>query len=144
MLGEKMGSMTATSVNKVLPSEGTLPKFEVTAQGTGTLAGAQVQMMSTYHAEMRADGSMYGELPNSGVVMTSDGVATFRATGSGGMTEDGGSKFRGACYFETTAPSLMSLNGKALIYEWDVDASGSATWNLWPWAKKVRIQSSLQ
>ncbi len=134
MLGEKMGSMTATSVNKVLPSEGTLPKFEVTAQGTGTLAGAQVQMMSTYHAEMRADGSMYGELPNSGVVMTSDGVATFRATGSGGMTEDGGSRFRGACYFETTAPSLMSLNGKALIYEWDVDASGSATWNLWHWA----------
>ena len=90
--------------------------------------------MSTYHAEMRADGSMYGELPNSGLVMTSDGVATFRATGSGAMTEDGGSKFRGACYFETTAPSLMSLNGKALIYEWDVDASGSATWNLWHWA----------
>jgi hypothetical protein len=56
MLGEKMGSMTAKSVNKVLPTEGTLPKFEVTAEGTGTLAGVQVQMMSTYHAEMRADG----------------------------------------------------------------------------------------
>ena len=79
MLGEKMGSMTAKSVNKVLPTEWTLPKFEVTAEGTGTLAGVQVQMMSTYHAEMRADGSIYGELPNSGLVMTSDGVATWWA-----------------------------------------------------------------
>jgi hypothetical protein len=27
----------------------------------------------------------------------------------------------------------MSLNGKALIYEWDVDSSGNATWELWHW-----------
>jgi hypothetical protein len=134
MLGEKMGSMTRTATNKVLPTEGTLPKFEVTAQGSGTLVGVQVQTLSTYFAEMRADGSMYGELPNSGIVMAADGVATFRATGSGGMTEGGGSKFRGACYFETITPSLMSLNGKALIYEWDVDPSGNATWELWHWA----------
>jgi len=134
MLGEKMGSMTCTAANKVLPTQGTLPKFEVVVQGSGTLAGVQVQTMSTYYAEMRADGSMYGELPNSGIVMAADGVATFRATGSGGMTEDGGSKFRGACYFETTAPSLMSLNGKAMIYEWDVDPSGNAQWEIWHWA----------
>ena len=44
MLGEKMGSMTATAVTKVLPTDGTLPKFEVTAQGSGTLAGIQVQI----------------------------------------------------------------------------------------------------
>ena len=110
-----MGSMTCTATNKVLPTKGTLPKFEVAVQGSGTLAGVQVQTMSTYYAEMRADSSMCGELPNSGIVIAADGVATFRATGSGGMTEDGGSKFRGACYFETTAPSLMSLNGKAMI-----------------------------
>ena len=44
MLGEKLGAMTATSVTKVLPSDGTLPKFEVTAQGSGTIAGVQVQL----------------------------------------------------------------------------------------------------
>ena len=55
MLGEKMGSMTATAVTKVLPTDGTLPKFEVTAQGSGTLAGVQVQLMSTYYADMKAD-----------------------------------------------------------------------------------------
>ncbi len=88
----------------------------------------------THLDDFRASAGYLVLSPNSGLVMTSDGVATFHATGSGAMTEDGGSKFRGACYFETTAPSLMSLNGKALIYEWDVDASGSATWNLWHWA----------
>lgn len=134
MLGEKMGSMACKAVNKVLPSQGTLPKFEVTVEGSGTLAGVQVQTISTYYAEMRADGSMYGELPNSGVVMAADGLAMFRATGIGGMTEDGGSKFRGACYFETTAPSLMGLNGKAMIYEWDVEPDGSANWEIWHWA----------
>ena len=47
MLGEKMGSMTCTAANKVLPTQGTLPKFEVVVQGSGTLAGVQVQTMST-------------------------------------------------------------------------------------------------
>ena len=55
MLGEKMGSMTCTATNKVFPTNGTLPKFEVAVQGSGTLAGVQIQTMSTYYAEMRAD-----------------------------------------------------------------------------------------
>ena len=127
MLGEKLGSMTATSVTKVLPSEGTLPIFEVTAQGSGTIAGVQVQFMGTYHTEMRADGSMYGECPNSALLMAADGVATLKASGVGRTEPDGSTKFRGIFYIETTAPSLMSLNGKAIVQEYDVDAEGNAT-----------------
>lgn len=134
MLGEKMGSLKATATNKALPANGLLPRFEVTSLGTGTLLGVEVQSNATYIAEMRADGSMYGELPNSGVIMAKDGIATFRATGAGNLLPDGGSKFRGACYFETNAPSLSGLNGKALIYEWNVDPDGNATWDLWHWA----------
>ena len=74
-----------------------------------------------------------GECPNSGVVMTSNGAATFRATGCRQMTGDGGAKFRGAVYFQTSAPSLMSVNGKCMVYEWDVDGQGNATWNIWEW-----------
>ena len=129
-----MGPMACTAANKVLPTQGTFPKFEAAVQGGGMAAGVQVKKMSTYYAEMRADGSMYGELPNLGIVIAADGVATFRATGSGGMTEDGGSKFRGACYFETAAFSLMSLNSKAMIDEWDVDSSENAKWEIWHWA----------
>ena len=134
MLGEKLGSMTATSVTKVLPSDGTLPKFEITAQGSGTITGVQVQFMGTYQTEMRADGSMYGECPNSSLLMAADGVATLKASGVGRTEPDGSTKFRGIFYIETTAPSLMSLNGKAIVQEYDVDAEGNATSEMWHWA----------
>jgi len=133
MLGEKMGSMTATTTTKTMSTDG-LPKFETTGQGTGKLAGVEIQWMATYWADMKADGSLYGECPNADVVMAADGVATFRATGAGAMTSDGGSKFRGTVYFDTKASSLASLNGKAIAYEWDVAPDGSATWELWHWA----------
>ena len=133
MLGEKVGTFTGTTTDKVMPAQGGLPSFETSAQTSGKLAGAECQSMATYSAQMQPDGSLYGECPNSGVVMTSDGVATFRATGCGQMTGDGGAKFRGAVYFQTSAPSLMSVNGKCMVYEWDVDVQGNATWNIWEW-----------
>ena len=92
MLGEKMGTMTAKVVNKVNPANNGLPSFESSTEGSGTLVGVEVQQMSTYIAEMLPSGSMYGECPNSGVVMAKDGIATFRATGAGSFTEDGGSR----------------------------------------------------
>ena len=133
MLGEKVGTFTGTTTDKVMPAQGGLPSFETSAETSGKLAGAECQSMATYSAQMQPDGSLYGECPNSGVVMTSDGAATFRATGCGQMTGDGGAKFRGAVYFQTSSPSLMSVSGKCMVYEWDVDGQGNATWNIWEW-----------
>ena len=83
---------------------------------------------------MHPDGSLSGDCPNQGVIMTENGeVATFRATGIGSFTEEGGTTFKGMVYFETSAPSLASLNGAAVVYDWDVDAAGNATWELWQW-----------
>ena len=98
MLGDQIGSMEAATVNKTLSADGALPKFEVSATGAGQLCGVDVTTMATYMAQMRSDGSLYGECPNAGVIMAADGVATFRATGVGSFTEDGGSKFRGVVY----------------------------------------------
>ena len=131
MLAEKLGTIQSTTRTKALPAEGTLPRFEVTAEGSGTLAGANVNSLATYQGRVRADGFIEGECPNSGVVMTGDGVATFRATGIGSFTEDGGSSWRGVVYFNATAPSLAGLNGVAVAYSWDVDGEGNATWELW-------------
>ena len=131
MLVEKLGTIQGTSRTKVLPAEGALPKFEVTAEGNGTLAGANVKSLATYQGRVRADGFLEGECPNSGVVMTGDGVATFRATGIGSFTEDGGSSWKGVVYFNTAAPSLANLNGVAVGYTWDVDVDGNTTWELW-------------
>ena len=134
MLGEKIGSVTATATNKALPShDGSLPSFETTAQGSGTLGGGQVQFMATYGSDMRAGGTLYGECPNSGVVMAQDGVATFRANGLGTFNAEGGVHFVGSVYFQASAPSLAGLNDKCGVYEWDVDVNGAATWEIWEW-----------
>ena len=100
---------------------------------TGTLAGADVQSHATYSAELSPNGSLLGECPNAGIVMAADGLATFRATGIGRFTEDGGADFKGVVYFETSAPSLASIDGIAVVYDWVVDGAGNATWDLWEW-----------
>ena len=132
---EKIGSIKAVTTARTLPANGTNPVFEVSAiSGKGTLAGAEIiQMMATYNAEMGSTGILLGECPNAGVVIAADGVATFRATGIGTFTEDGGATFKGVCYFQTSAPSLTKLNGAAIIFNWDVDAEGNAAWELWQW-----------
>ena len=130
---EKIGSLKGSTTTKTLSVEGSLPKFETSAQASGTLAGVEVTTMATYWAEMQANGTLYGECPNAGVIMAQDGVATFRASGTGSFTADGGVSFKGVVYVQTTAPSLSSLNGAALVYNWDVDAEGNATWELWEW-----------
>ena len=135
MASEKLGSIKAVTTTKALPANGTLPRFEVTVlSGSGTLAGVDIfQVMATYSAEMREDGSLYGECPNAGLVIVADGVATFRATGIGTFTEDGGATFKGMVYFQASAPSLSSLNGTCGVYHWDVDPEGNATWEIWEW-----------
>ena len=134
MLGDKTGSCTATATNKALPRhDGVLPSFETSADGSGTLAGAEVTIMATYNANMLADGTLDGECPSSGIVMAQDGVATFKANGLGTFNAEGGVHFVGSCYFQASAPSLSSLNGKCIVYEWDVTADGAATWELWEW-----------
>ena len=133
MLGEKVGSLQATTTIKTLSAEDSRPVFEVSAQGAGKLGDGDVTIMATYKANVLADGSLYGECPNAGVIMAQDGIGTFRATGAGAFTADGGSTFRGVTYVQSAAPSLAGLNGKALVYDWDVDASGNATYELWEW-----------
>ena len=131
MPAEKVGSLTAQTTIKTLPANETYPRFETSATGGGTLAGVEVQCMATYSAEIRPSGFLYGECPNAGVIMAADGVATFRATGTGSFTEDGGSSWKGVVYFNATAPSLASLNGVAVAFTWDVDGDGNAIWELW-------------
>ena len=133
MLGEKVGSIKSTTTIKPLSAEDGRPVFEVVAQGAGKLLDSDVQIMATYVAKVLADGSLYGQVPEAGVVMAGDGMGTFRASGVGAFTADGGSTFRGIAYFQSSAPSLAGLNGKAVVWHWDVDAEGNAAWELWEW-----------
>ena len=134
MLGKKVAEMTAVTANKMLPANNGQPRFETSCDGTGTMLGVEGKFMATYWAQINPDGSVYGECPDSGVVLTAEGPVTFRANGAGAFTEDGGAKFRGSAFFTTAVPSLAELNGMCLVHEWDVDGDGNATWQLWEWS----------
>ena len=67
-------------MTRVLPTDWSNPRFETSVEGGGTLLEESVKFLVTYWSEVRADGSLYGYCPNSGVFMTQDGqVATFIA-----------------------------------------------------------------
>ena len=117
MLGKKVAEMTAITANKMLPANNGNPRFETSCDGTGTMLGVEGQFMATYWAQINPDGSVYGECPDSGVVLTAEGPVTFRANGAGAFTEDGGAKFRGSAFFTTAVPSLAELNGMCLVHE---------------------------
>jgi hypothetical protein len=136
MLGEKLGDFRGKITGqRVLPSDGLLPKFETSAEASGTIVGVEATVMATYWAVLRPDGHLYGECPDRGVLITRDGdSATYRASGLGRPTGQGPAvSFRGAVYFQTTSQKLARLNEVAVIYEWDVDVHGEARWQLWAW-----------
>ena len=136
MLGEPIaegqGKLTSQTI---LPAEGGMPRFEVTFEVLGTLLGKGTKMLVTYKSTMQPDGSVYGECLNQGVVMSQEGdVATFRAAGAGNFTDANGAiAFRGAIYYQTSSQDWAALNGLAVIYEWDVDAEGNASFKGWEW-----------
>ena len=134
MLGEKLGQIIGPIKTSVLPANGPNPRFENSVEGSGTLAGVDVNCMATYSSEMQSDGALYGECPNQGVIMTATGeVATFRATGVGKFNSEGGIDFGGVVYFRTSTTALESLNSAVVVYTFKIDANNVATWDLWEW-----------
>jgi hypothetical protein len=135
MLGEKIGSFQGkVTGQRVLPPEGGRAKFETSVEITGTILGVANRGIGTYWSMVMPDGSLYGENPWQGVTMTSDSdTAIFAATGVGRFKAEGGVSFRGAAYYQGATGKLAPLNGRALVYEWEVDGSGNAQLDLWEW-----------
>jgi len=134
MLGEKVGAFTGkTTGQRVLPSvDG--PRVETTNELTGELGGVPATWLATYNAMVRPDGSLYGECPDQGLIMTADGIGTWKGAAVGCFTDDAGSvRFRGAVYLVHVPPKLAELAKVALVFEYDQDGDGAATLNFWEW-----------
>ena len=131
MLGNNVGSLTCQTTPRVMPAKNGMPCLEITAVGSGTLAGQQVQVMATFSATAQPDGSWYGECPEAGVVMSASGMATYRASAAGHTTAEGGFSMRGVVYFSSQDTAMSVLNGKACVFTWEVDAAGTAQWEIW-------------
>jgi hypothetical protein len=135
MLREKIGEVRGkVTGQRVLPSDGN-PKMETAFEVSGMLYGVELTMMGTYWSTVREDGTLYGECPQQGIIVTKGGeLGTWTAAGVGKFTGEGSAvSFRGAIYFQTVPQSLARLRTVAALYEWDIDAEGNAQAPFWEW-----------
>ena len=133
MLGEKIGEESGKIIGqRVLPSEGGLPRMEITVQSSGKIIGVDYNATVTYRSGARPGGGLWGE--GEGVLMTKDGdSAILTGSGVGKMGAGGAGSWRGALYYQTTSAKLAKLNSLCAVFENEVDATGNATGKYWEW-----------
>lgn len=128
-IGEEKGKVTG---QRVLRSASGAPSMETSFQSSGKILGVGATTTGTYTAEMRPDGTLYGE--GQGIVMTEDGgAATWKGGGVGVLKAGGAVSYRGAIYYQTTHQKLARLNQCAVIFEYEVDGAGNTTGKIWEW-----------
>jgi hypothetical protein len=128
-IGEERGKITG---RRVLQSDGTGPKVEVTFEASGKLLGIDITSIGTYWSAVQPNGFLYGE--GQGVTMSANGeVVQWTGSGRGRLTGQGSVSFRGAVYYQTTSERLARLNGVAILFEHETDGEGNVTTRLWEW-----------
>ncbi|MBI4458922.1 MAG: hypothetical protein HY648_02545 [Acidobacteria bacterium] len=133
MLGEQLGEDKGRNTGyRVVRSGAGGPRVEVSMQGSGKILGTAFNEVGTYWSAIRPGGFAYGE--GQGIMRTQDGeTIVWVGQGTGHFTPDGGMKWRGAIYFETSSPKLARLNGAAVLFEHDSDASDNYSTKYWEW-----------
>lgn len=133
MLGDQIGEIRGQAIStRVLADIGTGPRMETTDQGVGTLLGVQINTTVTYVGTLRPNGTIAGE--GTGVVMTEDGeAATYRGAGVGTFVRPGVTSWRGCLLYETASQKLASLNGIAVVFEYEIDESGKSEGRFFEW-----------
>lgn len=134
MLGEQIGEERGqVLVRRVLPGDGPSTKVEVSFEAQGQLVGINVTDIGTYTSTVQPDGTIYGE--GSGITRSTDNsaIATWRGSGVGHFTSDGGVSYRGSIYYSSQSPGFARLNGIAALFEYSVDASGKTESTLSEW-----------
>jgi len=133
MLGDKIRESTGkVTARRVLPNPGGGPKIETSFEASGRLLGVKETETGTYVTVVRPDGSLFGE--GQGISMGKGGeLATWVGQGVGTIKKDGTVSYRGALYYQTSAPAWSRLNSVAAIFEYEVDAQGNSRAQVWEW-----------
>ena len=132
MLGEQIGEQRGKRTGRRVLSTDSGFKVEVSFEDSGKLLGIEVNNIGTYWSQSRPDGSLYGE--GQGVVITPDGeMATWKGQGVGKFQGGGAVSYRGAVYYSTASAKLARLNTVAVVFEFNVDASGNTHTKSWEW-----------
>jgi hypothetical protein len=132
MIGELISETTGERiVRRRVPSDNPA-KVEVSYEDSGKTLGLNTNGFGMYTSTVRPDGTIYGE--GYGLMMTADGEGvSWRGSGVGKFTANGGVSYRGMLFFRTTSQKLARLNTVGGAFEYDVDAQSKTTSRIWEW-----------
>jgi hypothetical protein len=134
MLGEQIGETQGKRTGRrVLSTQGSAFKVEVSFEDAGKLLGHDVVQIGTYYSMSRPDGSLFGE--GEGVVVTLEGDSvTWKGQGVGKFLAGGSVSYRGAIFYSTSSPKFARLNSVAAPFEFEVDPQGNTHSKIWEWS----------
>ena len=126
VIAEYQGKITGTRVL----ADG---KMESSYAGSGTLLGKGASLMATAVFFLMPTG--VNMLEGNGVTTTAEGEsAMYKFNGIGWSTGKGlKSSIRGAVYFMTNSPKLVSLNKTVGVWEWENSENGDFSVKVWEW-----------
>ena len=131
MLGEQIGETRGKRIVRRVQSSDPL-RIEVTFEDSGKMLGIEVNGFGTYTAQVRVDGTLYGE--GQGAYVSRDGeMLTWKGSGLGKLKEGGAVSYRGILYYQTTSQKLARLNTVAGVFEYEVDGKGDTLAKVWEW-----------
>src|SRR5437016_2653489 len=127
LISEGQGKRTARRVVATDP----VFRVEASFEETIKIQGVDGQQIGTYSASPKSDGSLDGF--GEGVILTADGIVSWKGIGVGRLGAGGAVSYRGALSFNTTAAKFAGLNSVAGVFEFDVDGAGNTHSKTWIW-----------
>jgi len=108
-------------------------KIEGSYAGVGKLLGKDASIMATAVFALMPTG--VNMIEGNGMEMTAEGESVMHKFDGIGLSTGKGwkSSNRGAVYFMTSSPKLLSLNKIVGVWEWETDENGDFSVKVWAW-----------
>ena len=130
MIGELIGEFKGKTTGTRFLAD---MKIEGSYAGAGKLLGKEASIMATAVFSLMPNG--VNMIDGNGMEMTAEGESVMHKFDGIGLSTGKGwkSSNRGAVYFMTSSPKLLSLNKIVGVWEWESDENGDFTVKVWAW-----------
>ena len=130
MIGEVIAEFKGKTTGTRFLSDG---KIEGSYAGSGNLFGKEASIMATAVFSLMPTG--VNMIEGNGMEMTAEGESVMHKFDGIGLSTGKGwkSSNRGAVYFMTSSPKLLSLNKTVGVWVWESDEIGDFTVMVWAW-----------
>jgi len=130
LIGELIAEFKGKATGMRVLADG---KMEGSYAGAGKLLGKEASIMATAVFALMPTG--VNMIEGNGVEMTAEGESVMHKFDGIGWSTGKGLKasIRGAVYFMTSSPSLVSLNKIVGVWEWENEENGDFVVKVWAW-----------